>query len=377
MSGLLPFLVQVAVQRNARAEGKAAEAFLEVVCNDLLLQAAMMCDASSETLQLIRALDTEDIPVADLCANLQAFLTRLSWLFNDRGRLQVEGHTRHIMQWLATPHFVSADGRGKFLGGGANGANIATSMGRMRAWVKLVHSIVEAEFPAFGVISAFSLASTPTDVGPGTRTKLERLANAFGKADLVRQFTDHLAWVARAFQEGCHGGSHWNAWATAIRVTRGLPPGNHPSDILLCCGAARHVLRPDDLAHRAVLLRCCGEARDQALGRAADPIVKGDWVVAPQVVRSRRTQSGVQSSRQLDALLRRQSHPDLLGRARGQRRQAAVFWAARAVPAWHKADGNAILAELPCFARDSCCRGFQLLPAHAWRRRVGTLSLQG
>ena len=116
MSGLLSFLVKVAVQRKGRVEGKAAEAFLEVVCNDLLLQAAMMCDASSETLQLIRVLDTEDIPVADLCANLQAFFTRLSWLFNDRGCLQVEGHTRHIMQWLATPHCVSANRRGKCFG---------------------------------------------------------------------------------------------------------------------------------------------------------------------------------------------------------------------------------------------------------------------
>jgi hypothetical protein len=129
MSGLLSFLVEVAVRRKGRVEGKAAEAFLEVVCDDLLLQAAMMCDASSETLQLIRVLDTEDTPVADLCANLQAFITRLSWLFNDRGRLQVEGHTRHIMQWLATPHCVSANGRGKCLGGGANGAIIAASMG--------------------------------------------------------------------------------------------------------------------------------------------------------------------------------------------------------------------------------------------------------
>ena len=82
-------------------------------------------------------------------------------------------------------------------------------MGRMQAWVKLVHSIVEAEFPAFGVISALSvvsLAGAPTVVGPGTRTKLERLANALGKADLVRQFTDHLAWAVRAFQEAGQGG---------------------------------------------------------------------------------------------------------------------------------------------------------------------------
>ena len=58
MSGLLSFLVKVAVQRKGRVEGKAAEAFLEVVCADLLLQAAMKCDASAETMQLIRMLGT-------------------------------------------------------------------------------------------------------------------------------------------------------------------------------------------------------------------------------------------------------------------------------------------------------------------------------
>eukprot|EP00974_Lingulodinium_polyedra_P111701 10802339-Lingulodinium_polyedra.AAC.1 len=66
MSGLLSFLVKVAGQRKGRAEGKAAEVFLETLCDDLLVQAAMMCDDGSETLKLIRILDTEDLPVADL-----------------------------------------------------------------------------------------------------------------------------------------------------------------------------------------------------------------------------------------------------------------------------------------------------------------------
>lgn len=234
MTGLLSFLMKVAVQRKGRVEGKAAESFLDAVCADLLVQAAMMCDASSETLQLIRVLDTEDIPVADLCASLQTFLTRLGWLFNDGGCLQVEGHTRHIVQWLATPHFLVVNGRGKCLGGGRlNDSIIEASMDRMRAWVKLARSIVDAEFPAFGIISAlsaFSLAGAPVAVGPETRTKLERLAQSFGKRDLVRQYTDHLAWAVRAFRDAGQQGSHWSAWAAAIRATRGL--ALHPSDHL-------------------------------------------------------------------------------------------------------------------------------------------------
>eukprot|EP00974_Lingulodinium_polyedra_P096020 9306530-Lingulodinium_polyedra.AAC.1 len=47
-------------------------------------------------------------------------------------------------------------------------------------------------------------------------------------------------------------------------------------------GAARHLLRPYGLAHRAVFLRCRGEARHQAFGRAAAPGVQGGWAVAPQ-----------------------------------------------------------------------------------------------
>jgi hypothetical protein len=101
-------------------------------------------------------------------------------------------HTSFLPMGVAKASFFFVGG-----GGGADDASIAASMGRMQAWVKRVRRIVEAEFPACGVISAlpaFSLASTPTDVGPGTRTKLapgQRIWNA----DLVRQFTDHIAWV--------------------------------------------------------------------------------------------------------------------------------------------------------------------------------------
>ena len=115
-SGLLSFLMKVAVQRKGRVEGKAAELFLETVCTDLLVQAAMLCDASSETLQLIRVMDKEDIPVADLCATTQAFLTRLDWMFNDLGVLHVDGHTRYILKWLERPHFISVNRRGRCLG---------------------------------------------------------------------------------------------------------------------------------------------------------------------------------------------------------------------------------------------------------------------
>ena len=87
----------------------------------------MLCDASSETLQLSRMMDTEDIPVADLCANTQAFLTRLDWLFNDLGFLHVDGHTRYILKWLERPHFMSVNGRGKCLGGGRQGHHCSFS----------------------------------------------------------------------------------------------------------------------------------------------------------------------------------------------------------------------------------------------------------
>eukprot|EP00974_Lingulodinium_polyedra_P048808 4689247-Lingulodinium_polyedra.AAC.1 len=51
----------------------------------------------------------------------------------------------------------------------------------------------------------------------GTRAKLQRMANAFDKPELGRQYMDRLAWAARAFRESSKGGSHWTAWAAAIQ----------------------------------------------------------------------------------------------------------------------------------------------------------------
>ena len=107
----------------------------------------------------------------------------------------------------------------------------------MQAWVKLVHSIVEAEFPSFGIISAlsaFSLTGLPVSVMPEARAKLQRLAKAFDKHRLVQQYMDHLPWAVRAYKDAGQQGSHWNAWAAAIQVTRRLLFGQrkHPSDQL-------------------------------------------------------------------------------------------------------------------------------------------------
>ena len=86
-------------------DGKAAEAFLGALCVSLLILAAMMADGSLETLVLIRGMDSEALPLSDLCTMVQSFLDRIVYLFHHRGCFVVEGHVKYIMGWRQKRHF--------------------------------------------------------------------------------------------------------------------------------------------------------------------------------------------------------------------------------------------------------------------------------
>ena len=109
-----------------------------------------------------------------------------------------------------------------------------TTLGRMKAWVRVVKQIIEAEFPQFSLIcslSVFCLQPAPSaDLSPAVRTKLQRLANTFNKKRLEIEFADHLPWALQSFADA--QGSFWNAWACAVRQTRGMRGSAHPSDDL-------------------------------------------------------------------------------------------------------------------------------------------------
>ena len=116
-SATIAFAVKVANLRRDRTEGGHALTFLNTMCVALWVLAAMMCEGSAEAMELIRFLDTESVSVPDLVQRVINFLDRITWLFFERGVLEVQGHTTFILKWMETQHFYSVRGEGRRIGG--------------------------------------------------------------------------------------------------------------------------------------------------------------------------------------------------------------------------------------------------------------------
>ena len=219
----LMFAILVAVQRKGTAEGNVAEVFLQTITFDMFLLAAMMADAGAETLNLIRVLDTEDrLEVAAICQIIEQFLNNITWLFHEDGCMRANSYTKAMVTWLARPHFFLANGIGKVLGGGPpTDADLAKCFGHMRSFTLLARDVLDAEFPNFDVVCAFSAfaciekGKRITDV---VTTKLARLARAFKAPNLIPQFKSMFDSARKQLYED--GGTFDLAWVYAVRSWR-------------------------------------------------------------------------------------------------------------------------------------------------------------
>ena len=246
LSTIIAFATRVGIERRGRREGAAAEVFLKSLTPSLILTAALMADAGSEVLRLVRHLDTEDLNTAGLHTTCGDFLSRINWMFHQDGCFQVDGHTQFAVQWLRTPHFFSVRDVGRCIGGvdimsEAFNATRTGALDHLRAWVVLAKDALQAEFPSFAVIQAFGafeLPRTDQDEAAGAltpaRTKhLMRLSATCKQPELRREFVDHWPFAMQAFKDS---GRHWSwgAWADAVRKTariRGI--ASHPHSQLL------------------------------------------------------------------------------------------------------------------------------------------------
>ena len=145
LTGLMAFCSKVSYVRKGTAAATACIAFLSVLTVEVLLLAAMMADAGTELMLLIRVLDTEAVVTAALAQCIHDFLNRIAWLFFDGGVFVVEGHIRFIVDWLATRHFFLVKGSGCSLGG-TPPTQEQTELGleTMKAWTKLAEKTLEA-----------------------------------------------------------------------------------------------------------------------------------------------------------------------------------------------------------------------------------------
>ena len=236
LDGLLSFCMKTSLLRRGTAQGDGVDRFMTLLNDELLLTAALMCDAGNETMNLIRAMDTDDMSVAELNQDLKEYLARIRWLFDptNPGVRAIPGHTAYILDWLSKPHFLTENRRGgKCLGGTPIADDVfAAALKRMHQWAVLVRDIVAAEFPCFSIINAFSAFSLSAPSASAERdTNLQRLALACNEQNLMEQFATHVPWAS-----ACQGapnaakGSHWQIWADAISKTR--KQGRLPSDSL-------------------------------------------------------------------------------------------------------------------------------------------------
>ena len=157
-SAFLQFAVRLCILRKGTREGRIAKTFLETISFQILLMAAMMADAGSEVLVLLRALDTEELmEPAAIMQTVEDYLDRVTWLFFHDGCLETDSYTAVMMKWLADSHYFVVDGKGRSLGGGPpTRGDLDYCFARIRSWVVLARDVVHAEFPSFELVSCFS-----------------------------------------------------------------------------------------------------------------------------------------------------------------------------------------------------------------------------
>ena len=153
-----------------------AREWLEYVSNENCLQAAMMADASDQTMALGRLMDDEGVDPATLNHEVKQYVRSIDLLFGDEAKcLTTFGYTQAMLRTLVKPLVWTLSGKSFHIGGGVPGAVIERCLDRMRCWVKVMKSTCAVEFPSFEITSVWALADNLN----GTLFNL-KLSDCFG-----------------------------------------------------------------------------------------------------------------------------------------------------------------------------------------------------
>jgi hypothetical protein len=192
--GLIGFAQKVVSKRVDAS--KACAAFLVGLCVFKLVLGGMMCDASTETLGLIRDLDTERVCIADVSELISTYLHHLAWMFDKStlGVLSIGGHTAFIIQWLESRLINFSVGGGKFKSIGGSKvpmSTIVSCLHHMQAWMQSARQTCRAEFPNFELICLFGCFKLP-------KSSDSTYATQCLKSDELNYKLDRLAHVSRS-----------------------------------------------------------------------------------------------------------------------------------------------------------------------------------
>ncbi|CAE8641554.1 unnamed protein product [Polarella glacialis] len=209
---------------------KRAKAWLSWINSEKCLLAAMMADASDQSLQFTRILDNEQMDPAILASEVHSYVASITTLFGDQAKcLTVFGYTSVMLETLRTPVIwqIGNVTHSVGLSGGVPDATIQRCLDRMRSWVLLATAIVASEFPSF-------------ESGPDANADihLERIAIVSGlEANALKaQWQDIFprARMIAAQRKDAPQDANKDAWRTALsRInSHRITAKCHPTDVL-------------------------------------------------------------------------------------------------------------------------------------------------
>ena len=226
----LPAIIEVAhsiaCARSCSQEGRSMAQWLQSISSVDLLLLAMLADAHDEGLMLVRCFDNSQVDLADLANNLSTFTDHLRCLFDQAMCWTVEGYTSHVLQLLAS-HTIAIPAVGVGITRimpPATEADKDHALTKMKVWMQLAVSVLEAEFPSFSLVRAFAILDLGIEKPAMTlasdnlaninrqENDIARLAQAFKlDASLLRAELSHMRPRAQAVKQqiGCSTQEAW------------------------------------------------------------------------------------------------------------------------------------------------------------------------
>lgn len=209
---------------------KQSRAFLEGMSEERLLQAALIADAADECMGILRYMDSEECDPAQLTSHIDHLVHQADTLFIQGHALQADpSFSSHALALLRRPRSCHIGNVVKTLGGpGTVSEQVSRRcMSRMAAWVRLLMSSLQAEFPSWHVIQSFRLfdLSNAWDVGSEVCLgSLDRLATFFkvDKLELKSQLIDLRSFALRVHKQQ-QGVSNLEAWRQALARAEATP----------------------------------------------------------------------------------------------------------------------------------------------------------
>ena len=158
---LLRVAIKTAHTRSDKA-GRGMLAFLLWLQPEYVLLLGMLADAGDDALCLTRVFDTEQVDIAEAGSQCCAFNDRMDKLFGSSEMcFKTPGFTKTMVGVLSKPMvWVVKDKRSSI--GSEDGPNHdlkQSCLARMRCWLKLCASTIQAEFPDFALVQVLAKTS--------------------------------------------------------------------------------------------------------------------------------------------------------------------------------------------------------------------------